>query len=133
MLPDIIKATPLDSFKKVTRVQSLCDILNNSSGLKQIISEVHKLLKIYLTIPVTTASSERTFSSLKHIKPLCNSMTQEHINHCLMLHVHHHKIDNLNLVELLKNLCPGVKEGKTFKFIAALFDSVCMFCFILIC
>ena len=101
MLPDISKAKPLD-----TRVQTLCDILNNSSGLKQIILEVHKLLKIYLTIPVPTASSECTFSALKRIMTyLCNSMTQEHFNHCLILHVQ-------NLVESAKEFVSRCERRK---------------------
>ena len=47
------------------------------------------LLKIYLKILVTTASSEHNFSALKRIKRyLRNSTTQSRLNHCMLLHVH---------------------------------------------
>lgn len=88
LLPDAVKTVSPDGIPihQVTRIQTLCDILNTQSCLKTLLSEVHKLLKIYLTIPVTTASSERNFSALKCIKTyLRNSMTQSRLNHCMPL------------------------------------------------
>lgn len=65
------------------------------------LTEVDKLLKIFLTIPVTTATAERSFSALKRIKMyLRNSMSQERLNHCLILHVHREKTDDLSLPEI---------------------------------
>ena len=49
--------------KQVTRVQTICEVFNQQQSLKTFLTEVHKLLKLYLTIPVTTASSERNFSA----------------------------------------------------------------------
>lgn len=67
MLPDAVKATPLDGIyvRKVTRVQTICDIFNEQPSVKALLSEVHKLILIYLTIPVTTATAERSLSVLK--------------------------------------------------------------------
>ena len=49
---------------------------NQQQSLTNFLTEVHKLLKLYLKIPVTTASSEHYFSALKRIKTsLRNSMT----------------------------------------------------------
>ena len=45
--------------KQVTQVQTLCEVFNQQQSLKTFLTEVHKLLKLYLTI--TTASSERNF------------------------------------------------------------------------
>ena len=103
MLPDAVKATPLDGVyvRKVTRVQTICDIFNEQSSIKALLSEVHKLILIYLTIPVTTATAERSFSTLKHVKTyLRNSMTQQRLNHCFILHVHRQKTDSLDLKEI---------------------------------
>ena len=94
MLQDVVNSVRLDgiAIKQVTRVHTLCDIFNHQPGLKNILTEVHKLLKIYLTIPVTTSSAERSFSALKRIKDyLRNSMTQERLNHCMLLHMHREK------------------------------------------
>ena len=70
MLPDTIKSTPLNGIPKqqVTLISTICDVFNETSTLKMLLSEVHKVLKIYLTIPITTANAERCFSALKRIK-----------------------------------------------------------------
>ena len=44
-------------------------------------------LKLFLTIPVTTASSKRTFSVMRRLKTFFrSSMTQERLNQALLLH-----------------------------------------------
>ena len=55
MLPDAIKVTPMYGIpiKQVTRIQTLCEVFNLQSTFKILLLEVHKLLRIYLTIPVT--------------------------------------------------------------------------------
>ena len=99
----------------MTRVHTLCDIFNHQPGLKNILTEVHKLLKIYLTIPVTTSSAERSFSALKRIKDyLRNSMTQERLNHCMLLHMHREKTDNLDLIEIAKEFVSRCERRKNF-------------------
>ena len=78
-------------------------VFNETSTLKMLLSEVHKVLKIYLTIPITTANAERCFSALKRIKTyLRNSMTEERLNNCMILHVHREKTDQLNLEAIAK-------------------------------
>ena len=82
-------------------MQTICDIFNQQSSIKALLSEVHKLILIYFIIPVTTATAERSFSDLKHIKTyIRNSMTQQRLNHCFILHVHRQKTDNLDLKEI---------------------------------
>ena len=53
--------------KKVTSVRTICEAMNSQSIFKSMLPEVHKLLKLYLTIPVTSATSERTFSALRRV------------------------------------------------------------------
>ena len=117
MLQDVVKSVRLDGIliKQATRVHTLCDIFNHQPGLKNILTEVHKLLKIYLTIPVTTSSAERSFSALKRIKDyLRNSMTQERLNHCMLLHMHREKTDNLDLIDLAKEFVSRCERRKNF-------------------
>ena len=103
LLQDAIKSVPLDGIRirEVTRIQTICDVFNKESSLKKFLTEIHKLLKLYLTIPVTTASSKRSFSALKHVKTyLRSSMTQNRLNHCMLLHVHKDKTKKLDLRQL---------------------------------
>ena len=77
MLPHAIKAVPLDGITicEVT-MQTLCDVFNKQASFKTTLSEVYKLVLLYLTVPVTAATTERSFSGLKHIKTyLRNLMT----------------------------------------------------------
>ena len=88
ILPDAIRSNAKD-LQEVTQVQRICDVLNEQPGIKKLLTEVHKLIRNYYTIPVTTASAECSFSALKCIKTyLRNSMTQQRLNHCMLLHVH---------------------------------------------
>ena len=88
MLPDAIKVTPMYGIpiKQVTRIQTLCEVFNLQSTFKILLSEVHKLLRIYLTIPVTTSTAERNFYALQRIKTfLRSSVSQARLNHFIVL------------------------------------------------
>ena len=50
-LPDVIKSV-WHSNQEVTQISTICDVFNHQPALKSFITEVHKLLKLYLTIPV---------------------------------------------------------------------------------
>ena len=70
MLPDLVKSNALYSYslKSVTSIRTICDIFNESLVIKNMFSEVHSLLQLYMTIPVTSATAERTFSVLRCMK-----------------------------------------------------------------
>ena len=64
---------------------------------------VHKLLRLYLTIPIISATAERTFSALKRLFTyLRSTMTEKRLNNCLMLHVHKEFTDSLDLISVAK-------------------------------
>ena len=59
-------------------------------------SEVDKMVCIYLTIAVTTATGERSFSSLRRIKTyLRSTMTQRRLNNAMLCYVYKEKTDEL--------------------------------------
>ena len=98
MLPDAIKQYNASSvpIRKVTSIRTLCDVLN-FSGNKQ----VHVFLQLFLTIPVTTATSERTFSALRRLKTyLRTTMGQERLNHLLLLYCHKSRTDAIDLSQI---------------------------------
>lgn len=114
ILPDAIRSNAKD-LKEVTKVGTICDVLNEQPGIQKLLTEVHKLIKVYYTIPVTTASAERTFSALKRIKTyLRNSMTQQRLNHCMLLHVHVTLTDQLDLTDIAKEFIRRNERRKTF-------------------
>ena len=74
---------------------------NLTSAQAQLFSEVAKLYKFILLAPATNAVSERSCSALRQTKTwLRTTMSQERLNHCLILHVHKGLTDDINLVSL---------------------------------
>ena len=67
VLPDLLNSCP-DIASKVTRVLTLADMLAVGPLASSIFSEIDKLVRIYLTLPVTTATGERSFSAVRCIK-----------------------------------------------------------------
>ena len=52
-------------------------------------------IQIAMTIGVTTATAERTFSSLKRLKTyLRSTMSQERLNHLALLHIHDFRVNS---------------------------------------
>ena len=93
MLPDLVKSNVLEGkqITKVTTIRTLCDVLNASPIVKNLVSEVHSLLILilYITIPVTSATAERTFSVLRRLKSyLRSTMTQERLNNVMVMHIY---------------------------------------------
>ena len=56
--------------KRVTRIQTLCDIFNYHPSLKMLFTKVDKLLKIYLTIPGDNIYNQTQLLSLATNKNL---------------------------------------------------------------
>ena len=69
-----------------------------TAAQKDLLSQVCILLKLVLIMPATNAASERSFSTLRRLKTyLRNTMTQERLNHLMLLHVHKDIMDKLDL------------------------------------
>lgn len=67
-------------------------------------SEILVLMKLFLTIPVTTASAERSFSALRRLKTyLRSTMTQNRLNNVTLPHVHKAYTDSLDLGEIVRS------------------------------
>ena len=106
MLPDLLQA-----FKKsknlqniiVTKLSSVSEMLAVVPMAKDMFSEVYKLLRLFLTIPVTTCTAERNFSALRQMKTyLSSTMTEERLNNVMLLHVHKDEMDALDLRVIAK-------------------------------
>ena len=66
MVPDMIKTAFACELpvKEVTNVRTIAKSMKQSEIYKGMLSEIYKVLKIYFTFPVTSATAERSFSSL---------------------------------------------------------------------
>ena len=101
MLPSVIAAGNSEhqlGIKEVTSVSTICDVFNTCIFPKTMLTEVNKLLHIYYTVPQTSATAERTFSTLRRLKSyLRSTMSQKRLNHLVLLHVHKSLTDAIDL------------------------------------
>ena len=120
MLPDVVRTANEQyhlGIRKVTSVNTVCDIFNICKFPKTMLCEVHRLLRIYLTIPLTSATAERTFSTLRRLKSyLRSTMTQKRLNHLVLLHTHHQRNDDLNLLQIAQDFAS--RNGRRIIFFA---------------
>ena len=67
-------------------ITDIFTIRSCTPGQLDMISQVSKLAMLLLVMPAT---SERSFSALRRVKTyLCATMTQQFLNHLMILHVH---------------------------------------------
>ena len=98
LLQDVIKkGTP--NVRKVTSIHTICEAMNSNNIFKDMLPTVHQQLRLYMTVPITSATSERSFSALRRLLTYKrSSMTERRLNHCLLLHFHKELTDSLDLV-----------------------------------
>lgn len=76
LLVDLI-CLALPKVSRVTSIRTICEAMNTQNAYKSMLSEVHNLLWLYLTVPITSATSERTFSALRRILTYLRSSLSE--------------------------------------------------------
>ena len=79
-------------------------------------SEIIALLILYLVLSAKNAVGEGSASSMPRIKSwLRSTMSQERLNHCMLLSVHKEKTDEINLKNVA-NVFRGAKEDRRHAF-----------------
>ena len=69
--------------------------------VKDLLSDVCKIMEIILVLPAANAESERSFSKMNLIKTyLRSTMSQKRLNHLMTLAVYPELVDVLNLKEI---------------------------------
>ena len=96
VLPDIVHQA-LPEVKKVTSMRTICEAMATGAH-RATFSELHKLIRLYLTVPITPATSERAFSTLRRLLTyLRSTMTEKTMNNCCLLHIHKEVVDEMPL------------------------------------
>ena len=105
MLQDFVwVSTASQGIKKITKVRTICEVMNSSDLGNSMFTEVDKLFPIYLTVPMTSATAEQMFSSLQRLKNyLRSTMTQKRPNNVVLMHTHKERTDKINLLIIAKD------------------------------
>jgi hypothetical protein len=86
----------------VTDIIDVVQLFSDHDVWVQMLPEVVTLLRLYLTLPVTSCTSERSFSSLRRLKTfLRTTVTQKRLNHIAILHCHREQ--PIDLEEICNN------------------------------
>ncbi|CAI6358970.1 unnamed protein product [Macrosiphum euphorbiae] len=83
----------------IKNVDDVLKLMKNDDALRQMLPELNKILCIMLFIPVSSCTSERSFSALRRLKTYIRStMSQTRLNGISILHVHRDEEINVETV-----------------------------------
>ena len=103
-------ANVLEKAKSEKRKASFDDLFKALQGEPECYGSVTKLMKIALTLPLTSTSAERAFSKLKLIKSrLRSTMKQERLESLILMSVEDdllEELDSENLVQAFVDMAP---------------------------
>ena len=93
-----------------------CLIVKNAS-LATTYPDVFTAYMMYMTVPVTVATAERSFSKLKLIKNfLRSSMSQERLSGLALLSIENEQAKNLDFRKVIQHFADAKVRRKNFKF-----------------
>lgn len=97
MLGDICRSAKQPvPIKDITQVVQL---FQDNESWSLMLPEVVKLLRLFLTLPVTSCTAERSFSCLRRLKTFLRStLTQKRLNNLAVLHCHREQTVDLEEV-----------------------------------
>ena len=79
-------------------VQDIVDRVVELGPAQRLHAQLVRLLTLYRVMPVTSATAERSFSTLRRVKTyLRSTMTQKRLNSVLVLHAHQDYTDSINM------------------------------------
>ena len=76
---------------------------------------MNKPLQIYYTLPLTSATAERTFSAMRRLKNYIRAtMTQKRLNNIMLMHCHKDRVDALDLITVAKTFIDANDRRQKF-------------------
>jgi hypothetical protein len=113
-----MQLTLLGDLSKTKGLKSAQDVAGFIGTLhpqtRELLKEVEKFIELCLCLPVSAASSERSFSTLRRLKTwLRNNMTQRRLTHLTLLHVHSDVLDRMDIQPLMKRFIDNTPERKS--------------------
>ena len=92
----------------ISSVSDAIDFLKQEVYLQDLVPEIVKLIKIMLTVPVSSCTAERSFSALRRLKTFLRStMTQTRLNDVALLNVH--KQEEINIENIANKFIKTTK------------------------
>jgi hypothetical protein len=81
----------------ITKITTLADVFNAIPAAKVGSPQIHSMLMLYHTMPLSTSSCERSFSVMRRKKTWVRSKSgQNHLNNIMFSHIHKKAMDEIN-------------------------------------
>jgi len=85
-----------ESFQNMSTISELCRGLAETNK-SQHYHLIDRLIRLVLTLPVSTATTERTFSAMKHVKTvLRNKMEEEFLADSMMIYIERELVEDID-------------------------------------
>ena len=101
-------------WKRITEDERPSNIINTLKAIasvKSFFPNLHCLLEIFAILPVTVATAERSFSTMKRIKTtLRNSIGDKRLSNLAVLHTHREISTNLNVENVIDVFCKNKRR-----------------------
>ena len=101
--------------KKVTKLSTLCEIFNHTESTKECLSEVHKVLIFYMSVPISSATAERSSSVMRRIKSwLRSTMSENSLNNKMFATIHKDRIDAVDSERVAKVFVASSEQRRRY-------------------
>ena len=109
------------SFSYTSVDQALAHIRASSPAVKELFSEVMKLIRCLLVLPASSCVAERSFSSPRRLKTyLRSTMVQKRLNNVAICHVHQSVLMKIPITEVIAEFVSlNHERQRTFGSVAA--------------
>lgn len=82
--------------------------------VRGLFSQVETLVRLLMVVPASSSEAERSFSALRRLKTwLRSSMSQTRLNNVAICHVHHERLDKLDLEKVCQSFIEVNDKRKT--------------------
>lgn len=90
--------------KELTSVATVEQVLNVKPVSKTTLTELHKLIVLYKTYAMSSATAERSFSAMRRIKSWLRSrMSDNMLTNCMFAMIHKYRIDAVDIPEVMRD------------------------------
>ena len=96
-------------------VQDIVDKVVELGPARRLHAQLVRLLTLYRVMPLTSATAERSFSTLRRVKTyLRSTMTQKRLNSVLVVHAHQDYSDSINMRHVARDFVAFSDNRKSF-------------------
>jgi hypothetical protein len=117
-LPTIISLYNIEQKKKlseITRIATIAQIFNAIPSAKKQCLEIYQLMMLYYTVPLASASCERTFSAMRRLKTWLRSKTGgNHLNDIMFANIQKRHMDMVKIDAVAKDFTERNERRMTY-------------------